>query len=268
MLTESVLLAAAGASLGVLFALWGVDILYGSIPAASSRCARPAWTGRCWALRRLGGAYGFAVRAGARVARVSPDLVQSLKEGARSARPGRAPRIRGWLVIFEVALSVVLLAGAGVLTKSFARLTAVNPGFRPESVLTVRIQRNGIKSSFAPRCWTGQRGARSVRRRSVASNLPMTGQDWGQNLTVEGRPFRDDKDYVWACHRVASLDYFRTIGMRLLKGRLFSAGDTRDRPRVAVINEAFAKKAWPNEYPSASASASETTRNTPVTPLP
>jgi putative ABC transport system permease protein len=66
---------------------------------------------------------------------------------------------------------------------------------------------------------------------------------------VEGRPFRGDEDYVWACHRVTSLNYFRTIGMRLLKGRLFSAADIDGRPRVAVINETFAKKAWPNDNP-------------------
>jgi len=250
MLTESVLLATAGASLGVLFALWGVDILYASIPAGLQPL-RPA--GVDWTVLGFtalvavftGLLFGLAPAWSA----VSADLVQSLKEGAGvQAGPGRR-RIRGWLVIFEVALSVVLLTGAGVLAKSFARLTAVNPGFRPENVLTVRIQRQSDQKQFCSQVLDRAAATPGVLAAGAASNLPMTGQDWGQNLTVEGRPFRGDQDYVWACHRVASLDYFRTIGMRLLKGRLLSAGDTWDRPSVAVINEEFAKKAWPNEDP-------------------
>jgi putative ABC transport system permease protein len=83
----------------------------------------------------------------------------------------------------------------------------------------------------------------------AASNLPMTGQDWGQNLTVVGRPFRGEQDYIWATHRIASQEYFHTMGMRLLNGRSFGVADTRDTPRVSVINETFARKAWPTENP-------------------
>lgn len=250
MLTESVLLATAGASLGVLFALWGVGILYAAIPA-DHQPLHPA--GVDWAV--LGYAALVAVLTGLLFglapawSAVSPDLVQSLKEGSSGqAGPGRR-RIRGWLVILEVALSAVLLAGAGVLIKSFARLTAVNPGFHPESVLTVRIQRQHHQQQFCSQVLERAAAAPEVLAAGAASNLPLTGQDWGQNLTVVGRPFRGGQDYVWACHRVASLDYFRAIGMRLLKGRSFGAQDTRDGPTVAVVNEAFAKKAWPNEDP-------------------
>jgi len=250
MLTESVLLAAAGASLGLLFALWGVGILYASIPA-DLQPLHPS--GVDWTV--LGFTALVAVLTGLLFglvpawSAVSPDLVQSLKEGARVPAGAGRRRLRGWLVIFEVALSVVLLAGAGVLIKSFTRLMAVNPGFRPESVLTVRIQRQRFQEQFCSQVLDRAAAVPGVLAAGAASNLPMTGQDWGQNLTVDGRPFRGDQDYVWACHRVASLDYFRTIGLRLLIGRLFSAGDTRDRPPVAVINEAFAKKAWPDENP-------------------
>jgi len=251
MLTESVLLAVVGASLGVLFALWGVDILYASIPSDLQplRAAGVDWEmlGLTALVAVLTGLlFGLAPAWSA----VSPDLVQALKEGARvQAGAARRHRIRGGLVILEVALSVVLLAGAGVLIKSFVRLTAVNPGFRSESVLTVRIQRQRDQEQFCSQVLDRAAAVPGVLAAGAASNLPMTGQDWGQNLTVDGRPFRGDRDYVWACHRVASLDYFRTIGMRLLKGRLFSAGDTPGRPPVVVINEAFAKKAWPNENP-------------------
>ena len=249
-LTESVLLAGAGAALGVWFALWGVDVLYAAIPAALQPI-RPIgvdWTvlGFTALVAILTGLlFGLAPAWSA----VSPDLVQSLKEGAPpQAGPGRR-RMRGWLVIFEVALSVVLLAGAGVLTKSFVRLTAVDPGFRTQGVLAVRIQRQHHQLQFCSQVLDRAAAVPGVLTAAAASNLPMTGQDWGQNLTVDGRPFRGDQDYVWACHRVVSLDYFRTIGMRLLKGRSFAASDTPDRPHGAVVNETFAKKAWPNENP-------------------
>ncbi len=250
MLTESVLLAAAGAGLGLLFAYWGVAILYRSIPASLQplRMGGVDWTvlGFTGTLALLTGLlYGLAPA----YLGTGLDLVQSLKEGGHTRTLGGERRVRGWLVIFEVALSVVLLAGAGVLIKSFVRLSAVEPGFKPEGVLTVRIQRQRYQEEFCSQVLERSSAVPGVVAAGAASNLPMTGQDWGQNLTVEGRPFHGDQDYVWACHRVTSLNYFRTIGMRLLKGRLFNAADSGDRPQVAVINEACAKKAWPNEDP-------------------
>jgi len=248
MLTESLLLAGTAAVLGVVFDWWGVRILYASIPAGLQPL-QPAGLNATvlgfTALVTLVTAFLFGLAPALISARF--DLAQSLKEGG-PAGAGRG-RIRGWLVILEVALSVVLLAGAGVLIKSFVRLSAVNPGFRPESVLTVRIQRQRNGMQFCSQVLERASAIPGVLTAGAASNLPMTGQDWGQNLTVEGRPFRGDQDYVWACHRVATLNYFRTVGMRLLKGRSFSMEDTRERPHVAVVNEAFAKKAWPNEDP-------------------
>jgi putative ABC transport system permease protein len=250
MLTESLLLAIAGATLGVLFALLGVNVLYRSIPA-SLQPLRPAgldWTVLAFtALLSLltGLLFGLAPACVA----TSPNLVQSLKEGAHTQAGAGHRQVRGWLVIFEVALSVVLLTGAGVLIKSFVRLSVVDPGFRPEGVLTVRIQRQRNQEQFCSQVLERAAALPGVVAVGAASNLPMTGQDWGQNLTVEGRPFHGEQDYIWACHRVASLNYFRTIGMRLVRGRSFSAADTRDRPRVAVINKTFANKAWPNEDP-------------------
>jgi putative ABC transport system permease protein len=250
MLTESVLLALAGAGLGILFALWGVDVLYGWIPA-NLQPFRPAgvdWTvlGYTGALALLTGLlFGLAPAW----IGTSPDLVRSLKAGAATQAGASHPNLRGLLVISEVALSVVLLAGAGVLIKSFVRLSAVDPGFRPEGVLTVRVQGQRDPRRFYTQVLDRAANLPGVVAAGIASNLPLTGKDWGQNLTVEDRPFRGDQDYVWACHRKVSLDYFRTIGMRLLKGRSYTAADTRDRPAVAVVNEAFAKKAWPNEDP-------------------
>jgi putative ABC transport system permease protein len=250
MLTESVLLVAGGAALGVLLAFWGVGIFYRLVPANLQPLERAGvdWTvlGFTAVLSVLTGLlFGLAPAWAAS----SPNLVRSLKEGARTGAGGRPGRTRGVLVICEVALSVVLLAGAGVLIKSFVRLSAVDPGFRPEGVLTVRIQRQHNQGRFSSEVLERARSVPGILDAGAASNLPMTGQDWGQNLTVEGRPFRGEQDYIWACHRVVSWDYFRTVGMRVLKGRSFAASEGLSGPRAVVVNETFAKKAWPNEDP-------------------
>jgi putative ABC transport system permease protein len=250
MLTESVLLAMGGATMGILFALWGVAILYRSIPVALQP---PSLAGVDW--RVLGFTALLALLTGLLFgsapasAITTPDLLQSLKEGGRTTSGAGQSRLRRWLVIFEMALSVVLLAGASVLIKSFVRLSAVDPGFRPQGVLTVRIQRQRYQKQFCSQVLERVATLPGVVAAGAASNLPMTGQDWGQNLTVEGRPFRGDQDYVWACHRVVSLNYFRAIGMRLLQGRSFRAADTPGQPPVVVVNQAFARKAWPNGSP-------------------
>jgi putative ABC transport system permease protein len=116
-------------------------------------------------------------------------------------------------------------------------------------VLTVRIQRQHNQGRFSSEVLERARSVPGILDAGAASNLPMTGQDWGQNLTVEGRPFRGEQDYIWACHRVVSWDYFRTVGMRVLKGRSFAASEGLSGPRAVVVNETFAKKAWPNEDP-------------------
>jgi putative ABC transport system permease protein len=250
MLTESLLLAGAGAALGVLFALWGVDLLYRAIPADIQP---PTLAGVDWRVLAFtmvltlvtGLLFGLAPALTASGA----DLAGALKQGGRAQAGAASRRMRSGLVIFEVAVSVVLLAGAGVLIKSFARLSAVDPGFRPEGVLTARIQRQRYQRQFCSQVLERAGALPGVVAAGAVSNLPLTGQDWGQNLTVTDRPFRGEQDYIWACHRVTSAEYFQAIGMRLLQGRLFSTADTPDRPRVAVINETFARKAWPNENP-------------------
>lgn len=250
MLTESLLLAGAGAALGVVFALWGVDLLYRAIPTGIQppRLAGVDWTVLAFAFAlalTTGLLFGLAPALSASGA----DLAASLKQGGSTRDSGGARRMRRGLVIFEVAVSVVLLAGAGILIKSFARLSAVDPEFRPASVLTARVQRQRYQKQFCLQVLERASSLPGVLAAGAVSNLPLTGQDWSQNLTAADRPFRGEQDYIWACHRVASAEYFQAIGMRLLQGRWFGAADSPDRPRVAVINETFAKKAWPNENP-------------------
>ena len=249
-LTESVLLSVAGAGAGLLVAVWGVHFLYAAIPAD---LLPVSMAGIDWKV--LGFTGGVALLTGLLFG-IAPawsvsgrDLTQPLKESVGTSIGRARGRMGRSLMVAEVALSVLLLSGAGVLTKSFVRLMSVRPGFQPENVLTVRVDRVRSEAEFCLRVVDGIGALPGVRAVGAASNLPMTGQDWGQNLTVEGRPFRGDADYVWACHRVVTRGYFHAIGMRLLAGRLFGAADTRDRPEAAVINQTFADKAWPNEDP-------------------
>ncbi len=247
MFTEASLLSAGGAALGAAFAFWGVRLLYRAVPASLQPFRAEGVDSTVLGFTALlAVATGLLFGAAPAFAVARPDLVEALKDGARTLpRSGR--RLRRWLVIGEVALSVVLLAGAGVLIKSFIRLSAVDPGFHPEGVLAVRLQRQNNQAPFVSDVLQRAAALPGVVSVGAVSNLPMTGLEWGQNLTVTDRPFRGEQDYIWACHRVASRDYFRVIGMRLMKGRSFTTADTRDRPRVAVVNEAFASKAWPGQ---------------------
>ncbi len=250
MLTESVLLAAVGAALGVSLASLGVASFYRVVAADLQPLQRAGvdWTvvGFTAALS-LFTALLFGLAPAWKAA--SPVLVTSLKEGPHAGGRNGPGRLLGVLIVFEVALSVVLLAGAGVLIKSYVRLSAVDPGFRSKGVLTVRIQRQRDQGRFCSAVLERARALPGIIGVAAASNLPMTGQDWGQNLTVEGRPFRGEQDYIWACHRVVSRDYFRTLGMRVLRGRAFTTAESHGGPQVVVVNETFAKKAWPNENP-------------------
>jgi putative ABC transport system permease protein len=173
---------------------------------------------------------------------VRSDLAEALKDGARTA-PCTCRRLRGWLVVGEVALSAVLLSGAGVLIKSFIRHSAVDPGFRPEDVLAVRIQRQKNQERFASDVLEPAATLPGVVAVQFANDGPGRGAEPHRDGSALPRP----TGLHMACHRVATRDYFHVVGMQLIRGRSFTAADTRDRPRVTVVNEAFARKAWPGQ---------------------
>jgi len=193
----------------------------------------------------------------------SLDLDQSLREGGRSGTGAGMQRIRGLLVVAEIALAVVLLAGAGLMLRSFLRLQSTSPGFNAENVLHLEInptyqRREDYRVEFMSRRYQQllQKVAEVPGVIAVAANsdLPFVGQKpWYRGeFTIAGQPADEQKQNPLVNYQAVSPDYFRVMEIPLLRGRVFNANDTfrpdghRD---VAIINQRLAERMWPNEDP-------------------
>jgi putative ABC transport system permease protein len=195
-----------------------------------------------------------------------PDLIGALREGRFQTSASRGSgRIRGALILAEVALAFVLTIGAGLMIESFSRLLRVNPGFDPHNILTFGLslpdsyKEGDSPTNFAPpqRVTAFYDGLldRLARLPGVSavggcSALPLAGYGWTKLLSFEGRPAPASLDKVAHVlfHGTVG-DYFRAMGITLRKGRFFDAGDNRDGVRVAIINAAAARRFFPNEDP-------------------
>lgn len=184
------------------------------------------------------------------------DLTDALRDGARGGAGRRAGRARSLLVVAEVALSMILLVGAGLLIKSFARLLDERPGFTPERMLTMRISLPGAKyrepyqrSAFFRELTDRVSRLPGVTSVGAVSWLPLTGLNSATSFTIVGRPEPAPGQSPVADVRMITGDYFRTMGITLLKGRLFNDGDVRERPRVVIISQALAREQFANEDP-------------------
>jgi putative ABC transport system permease protein len=184
------------------------------------------------------------------------DLNESLKEGGRGVAGGRS-RVRSGLVVAEVALSLLLLAGAGLLVKSFARLQAVDPGFDPEGVMTMRVSLPGArykeparKAEFYASLLERLRALPGVEAAGATISLPLGGSNYliGRAFIREGRP-ETPEEADNASYAVVTPDYFRAMRIPLRAGRAFDDRDNMESAKVVVINEAFARKAFAGEDP-------------------
>jgi len=177
------------------------------------------------------------------------DLNEGLKEGLRSPLASLSTRsFRAVLVAGEVALAAMLLTGTALVIKGFVRLSAVNLGFDSESVLTVDLARTkGGEDAFYKDVLERLSVLPRVHAAGAINLRPLSGTEWSQDITIEGRPPRPSGDYIWASHRQVSLGYFRAMRIPLLNGRSFAATD--EDKSVAVIGETMAKRYWPGENP-------------------
>jgi predicted permease len=256
LLTESLVIALGGAALGTLFAVGGVRVLVACLPAGFPRAAEIRLDSAVFAFT-----LAVAVLTGLLFGLVPAltasrtDLQQSLREGGRgSTGGGRQLRLRSFLVVGETALACVLLIAAGLMLHSFVNLLQADPGFRPQQVLTASISlpREQYRTTaqidqFYEHLIAGLESLPGVQSAGVGSDLPWTGYD--ENLggfTVEGRP-ADFSNKTTARYHVASLAYFRSLGIPLLRGRFFTGHDDKDAPAVIVVNEAMARRYWPGE---------------------
>ena len=258
LLTESVMLASAGGALGLLLANWGCELLIAINPDKIPRATeiRINWyaLGFTAAVTLLTGVI-FGLAPALSASRL--DLNESLKEGGRSATGSFASgRSRQLLVVAEVALSLVLLIGAGLMIRSFARLLAVDPGFKPERLLTLRLNLPSAnygaqrqQAAFYQQLMERIERLPGVEAVAAINSLPLTGDRNNARLTIEGRQRANPNEPTHTANRVISPGYFRALGIPLQRGRAFTAGDAEGTPAVAIINQTAARVFWPNEDP-------------------
>jgi predicted permease len=176
--------------------------------------------------------------------RASRSLEQSLRSGGRTSAGGAGQRLRSALVVVEVALAVVLVAGAALAAKSLVRLLAVDPGFRPSSALVVIISVPSVEHYTA--ILDGIRALPGVEAAGAIRDLPLQAKGELVRPGIAGRPAPPGGNALVQWHHV-STDYFKAIGIPLKAGRTFELTDRRDAPFVVVVNEEFARRTWPGE---------------------
>ncbi len=257
LLTESLVLAALGGAAGLLVARWGVDGLVAVAPKNLPRLDEIGIDIRVLAFTMLLcilTAVVFGLGPAVLAVRANPQ--ESLKEGGRSVLGGlRSRRLSSAFVMAEVALSLLLLIGAGLLIRSFQRLTAVNPGFQTENLLTARVTLPGSQYQPAQRVAFFRQAVEriatlpGVRSASAVSWLPFGGMRSATGFIIEGRPKPAPGERPVTDVRTVLPNYFRTMGIPLLRGRDFTERDTAEAPRPFVINQALAQKYWQNEDP-------------------
>jgi putative ABC transport system permease protein len=250
LLTESVLLVVLGAALGILLALWGASFIASQLPDGIPRLQEANVDARVLvftlAVSLLTGLL-FGLAPALQASR--PNLTEGLKEGERGSS-GRRQWLRSGLVIGEVALTLALLVGAGLLIQSFRRVLAVDPGFKAQNLLTLQLSVNNSDvqqvANFFDQLQQNIRNLPGVTVVAVSNGLPFNTANY-PGFIIEGRPIPDNKGS--GLRYTVSPAYFQTMGIELLKGRLFTAEDTRDSQRVIVINEVLAQRHFPNEDP-------------------
>lgn len=269
LLTESVLLALLGGGLGILLAMWGINLLVALAPSTIPRVKEvylDQWVLGFTLLVSVITGVIFGLAPAWQVSRTN--LNEVLKEGTRGAATSSAHRalLRRILVIAEIALSLVLLVSAGLLIESIRRLTEVNPGFDAQNLLTANIsfpraplssgdetEEGAAKQTQQTANFLAEVQGRisslpGVQAVGAINDLPVSGQgSVNGDFNIEGRPEFKAGEAPVAEYRLITTDYFRAIGIPLLKGRVFLAEEGTQSPIRIVINETLAKRFFPGE---------------------
>jgi putative ABC transport system permease protein len=258
MLTESLVLSLLGGLLGVGVAFAGVRGLGQLIPAGllpGGAVALNIPVLLFAAAIVLLAAFVFGVTPALHSSRT--DVQSELKEGIRTSSAGTAhSRVRGALAISEAALALVLLVGAGLMMKSLYRLLQVDPGFRPNQVLTMTLSlrpnqypKGAAVRNFWEQLLQRARELPGVESAAVATNTPMTDSHSRNDITIEGMAQPRPGNYPHPDVHIVSPGYVQTLGITLLRGRNFSEADQEDAPLVAMINQRLAGQFFPNQDP-------------------
>ena len=264
LLTESMLLGFAGGIVGLLVALWGVEVLSTFKPAVQSQ------NGTYLGVLDFGKAsidaqvLGFNILLSIITGLIfgllpalqasRADVSDALKEGSIHFRGRSRTRVRlsprNVLAVTEIALALVLLIGAGLMIRSFARLQSLQIGFSPDHVMTMRVELPKYKPeaevAFEQQLLSRLGGLPGVEAAAVASGTPLSNNSAGTVMRIKGQPDGDDMSV--GLHSIGP-DYFKTLRVPFLRGRAFDERDRVGAKLVAIVNESAARKFWPNEDP-------------------
>jgi predicted permease len=257
LLTESLVLGAMGGGVGIALALGGVDLLVALEPTGLPRLEEVgvdpvslAFAGAASLLTAL--IFGLAPALHASRRSVADTLRRSTSLGG-----GSPERARSALVVAEIAVSLVLLVGAGLLTRSLLQMRSVDPGFVAEDVMIARVSlgaeyaTNESKARYFEEALRRIRETPGVLAAGVTSVLPMdpAGIDFDLPYLAEGHPARPEGEVPQTDYRIVSDGYFEAMGMEILRGRDFGSFDRAETQRVLILNESFADQLWPGQDP-------------------
>ncbi len=256
LLTESVLLSLAGGTLGLVLAVWWSDLL---IALGKENIPRAMQVGLDW--RVLVFTLVVSVMTGVVFGLVpaihssKTELTESLKEGGRGSGEGaRRNRVRGVLVVSELAIAVVLLVGAGLLIQSLWRLRQVSPGFQSANPLTFVVGIPEVRyptekqSPFYRDLVQRVRSLPGVQSATAVVPLPLSGDQFRISFEIDGKPVAKGEEPSADVFIVGD-SYFKTLGVPMIKGREFNERDAQKAPGVVIVNQAFARKYFPGEDP-------------------
>ena len=260
LLTESLLLALLGGAVGWLLALWGTDAIRALLPAKFPRASEIALDSGVLAFTMIvtlltGLIFGLAPAWRASRPDLTGPLMESGGGGRGATESARGRRLRGALVVAEIALALVLLSSAGLLIQSFFKLQQVNPGFDARNVLAVKFSLpdstypDSVRTAdFCQRFADRVSALPGVRSASIVTPLPLSGQLRNLSFQIEEHPVAEAQKPTTDVY-AAGLNYFRTMSIPLLRGRDFTTQDTLKSPFVVIVNETFARRFFPGEDP-------------------
>jgi predicted permease len=257
MLTESLLLALIGGSAGFALALWGTKFLAALVPAGIAPLAGTTANTRVLgfsALVSIATGILFGIIPALRVSGLH--LAGSLKQGGARGGIGYSKRVRETLVISEVALAIVLLAGAALMLHSLENLFHLDPGFRADHVLVMRtplqIQKYGTRerrAAFYDEILQNVERLPGIIAAGYTTWIPLTNEGGATGITIEGHPEPAPGQIPIPNARIVSPNYMKAISMKLLEGRLFDESDGAETRGVALVNQTMARSFWPGENP-------------------
>ena len=258
LITESLVLSLAGGIVGLFLAVWGMSLLVSTLPAGIPRMHEIGIDARVLVFTLvLSVLTGIAFGLAPALQTSKINLNESLKEGGRGyTQSFRRNILRSLLVISEVAISLVLLISAGLLIKSYLRLTDINMGFNTEKLLTVSVSpsRSRYPDAEQQKLFYGRvleeiGSSPGVTAVGAIDFLPLSGDNRETSFVIEGRPVSTTGEEFMADYATVTPNYFSVMGIPIVKGRAFTEADKGSSPPVLIVNESFARTFFPGEDP-------------------